>query len=67
MQRSGVPSRAGQIGQKVQEMTGGRHWLTLTSIGLSLAAFLAGKRSLGLFFGMWPPMIQAFRASARRR
>jgi hypothetical protein len=38
------------------------HLLTLGSIGASIALFLAGKRQLGIFIGLWPPTFQALKA-----
>jgi hypothetical protein len=38
------------------------HILTLGAIGASVALFLAGKKSAGIFVGLWPPTFQALKA-----
>lgn len=38
------------------------HILTLSAIGASVALFLAGKKSAGIFVGLWPPTFQALKA-----
>lgn len=38
------------------------HILTLGAIGASVALFLAGKKSAGIFIGLWPPTFQALKA-----
>jgi hypothetical protein len=38
------------------------HILTLGAIGASIALFLAGKKSAGIFVGLWPPTFQALKA-----
>ena len=38
------------------------HILTLGAIGASIALFLSGKRSAGIFVGLWPPTFQALKA-----
>ena len=40
------------------------HVLTLASIGGSIALFASGKRSLGIFIGLWAPTFQALKAAA---
>jgi hypothetical protein len=40
------------------------HILTLASIGASLALFFAGKKSAGIFVGLWPPTFQALKSVA---
>ena len=42
------------------------HMLTLGSIGASIALYLAGKKELGIFIGLWPPTFQALRSSAEK-
>jgi hypothetical protein len=37
------------------------HWLTLASIGASIALFAAGKKNAAIFVGLWPPTFQALR------
>jgi hypothetical protein len=39
------------------------HWLTLASIGTSVGLFIAGKRELAIFIGLWPPTFQALRSA----
>ena len=38
------------------------HILTLGSIGASIALFLSGKQTAGIFVGLWPPTFQALKA-----
>ena len=40
------------------------HILTLASIGGSLALLFAGKKSAGIFVGLWPPTFQALKSVA---
>lgn len=40
------------------------HVLTLASIGGSIALFASGKKSLGIFIGLWAPTFQALKAAA---
>lgn len=37
------------------------HVLTVASIGASIALFLAGRKDLAIFIGLWPPTFQALR------
>lgn len=62
-----IESRAGMVEQKMREKTGMSlfHWLTLGSIGASIALFAAGKKHLALFIGLWPPTFQALKAARR--
>ena len=62
-----VESRAEMMDQKAREKTGMSlfHWLTLGSIGASIALFAAGKKNLALFIGLWPPTFQALKAARR--
>jgi hypothetical protein len=41
------------------------HWLTIGSIAASLGLFIAGKKQLGIFVGLWPPTFQALRSGYR--
>ncbi len=41
------------------------HWLTIGSIAASVALFIAGKKNLAIFIGLWPPTFQALRANYR--
>ena len=43
------------------------HWLTLGSIGASIALFAAGKKNLAIFIGLWPPTIQALKAASENQ
>lgn len=37
------------------------HWATIGSIAASVALFIAGKKNLAIFIGLWPPTLQALR------
>lgn len=37
------------------------HVLTIATIGASIALYLAGKKQLAIFIGLWPPTCQALR------
>jgi hypothetical protein len=43
------------------------HWLTIGSIGASVALFLAGKKNLAIFIGLWPPTFQALKAASESK
>ncbi|HYP28007.1 MAG TPA: hypothetical protein VE262_14925 [Blastocatellia bacterium] len=43
------------------------HWLTLGSIGASIALFAAGKKDLAIFIGLWPPTFQALKAASENK
>jgi hypothetical protein len=43
------------------------HLLTLGSIGASVALFLAGKKDLAIFIGLWPPTFQALKAASQTK
>jgi hypothetical protein len=53
--------------QKVEERTRRStgmnilHWATFGSIAASVALFIAGKKNLAIFIGLWPPTLQALR------
>ena len=38
------------------------HFLTIGSIGASLALFFSGNRQAGIFVGLWPPTFQALKS-----
>jgi hypothetical protein len=40
------------------------HILTIGSIAASIALYLSGKKSLGIFVGLWPPTFEALKAAA---
>jgi hypothetical protein len=66
--RDVVESTFKSMDERSKQATGtsALHWFTLASIGASVALFIAGKRDLALFIGLWPPTIQALRASSRQ-
>jgi hypothetical protein len=37
------------------------HVLTIATIGASIGLYLAGKKELAIFIGLWPPTFQALR------
>ncbi len=41
------------------------HWLTIGSIATSVGLFIAGKKNLAIFVGLWPPTLQALRSGNR--
>ena len=61
-----VESTLRTIDQSTKTATGTSlfHILTVASIGASLALFFAGKKSAGIFVGLWPPTFQALKAVA---
>lgn len=42
------------------------HILTIGSIVASIAFYASGKKSLGIFIGLWPPTFEALKAAAER-
>ena len=40
------------------------HVLTLASIGASISLFIAGRKDLAIFVGLWPPTFEALRAAS---
>jgi hypothetical protein len=38
--------------------------LTLASIGASVSLFIAGRKDLAIFIGLWPPTFQALKAAS---
>ena len=54
------------VDQSTKQATGVSlfHILTLASIGASIALFLSGKKSAGIFVGLWPPTFQALKSVA---
>lgn len=63
-----VDSGAHELEHQARRVTGASalHWATLVSIGASITLFLAGKRELAIFVGLWPPTFQALKANAER-
>ena len=63
-----IDSTAKSFDSQSKRMTGSSalHWATLVSIGASITLFLAGKRELAIFVGLWPPTFQALKANAER-
>jgi len=59
-------SMARRLDEPVKRTTGLSlfHWLTIGSIGASVALFLAGKKNLAIFIGLWPPTFQALKAAS---
>jgi hypothetical protein len=55
-----------QMDRSVKDATGVSlfHILTIGSIGASIALYVSGKKSLGIFIGLWPPTFQALKAAA---
>ncbi len=43
------------------------HMLSLASIGASVSLFLAGRKDLAIFIGLWPPTFEALRAASENR
>ncbi len=64
-----VDSGANELEHQSRRVTGASalHWATLISIGASITLFLAGKRELAIFVGLWPPTFQALKANAEHR
>ena len=62
-----VETKARQLDQMARQKTGMSlfHWLTLGSVGASIALFAAGKKNLALFVGLWSPTFQALKAASR--
>lgn len=57
-----------RMDESVKQSTGVSlfHILTIGSIGASIALYLSGKKSLGIFVGLWPPTFEALKAAAER-
>ena len=64
--RDVVESTLRTIDQSTKAATGTSlfHILTVASIGASLALFFSGKKSAGIFVGLWPPTFQALKSVA---
>lgn len=64
-----VDSTANDLEHQSRRVTGASalHWATLISIGASITLFLAGKRELAIFVGLWPPTFQALKSNAEHR
>lgn len=62
-----APDVAESTLQRAEEVSRARtgmgvlQWLTLGSIAASVALFIAGKKQLAIFIGLWPPTLQAMR------
>lgn len=61
-----VESAVRSLDQSTKSATGTSlfHILTVASIGASIALFLSGKKSAGIFIGLWPPTFQALKSVA---
>lgn len=61
-----VESALRSIDQSVKDATGTSlfHILTLGSIIGSIALYASGKRSAGIFVGLWAPTFQALKTAA---
>ena len=57
------------IDQPVRETAGVSlfHVLTLGSIGASIGLYLAGKKELAIFVGLWPPTFLALKAASENQ
>ena len=64
-----VEKAARSIDETVKSGTGLSlfHVLTLGSIGASIALYLAGKKELAIFIGLWPPTFQALKAASQTK
>jgi hypothetical protein len=64
-----VERTARSIDETVKKGTGLSlfHMLTLGSIGASIALFIAGKKDLAIFIGLWPPTFQALKAASQTK
>jgi hypothetical protein len=64
-----VEHAARSIDEKMKQGTGLSlfHLLTLGSIGASIALFMAGKKDLAIFIGLWPPTFQALKAASQTK
>ncbi|MFP5262927.1 MAG: hypothetical protein ACLGJB_13560 [Blastocatellia bacterium] len=64
-----VERTARSIDETVKKGTGLSlfHMLTLGSIGASIALFIAGKKNLAIFIGLWPPTFQALKAASQNK
>ena len=64
-----VESIIRQLDESVKDSLGVSlfHVLTIGSIAASIALYASGKKSLGIFIGLWPPTFQALKAAAENR
>lgn len=55
-----------RIDESVKNSTGVSlfHILTISSIAASIILYASGKKSLGIFIGLWPPTFEALKAAA---
>ncbi len=61
-----IEQAARRIDEPVRRKTGMSifHVLTLASIGASISLFIAGRKDLAVFVGLWPPTFLALRAAS---
>lgn len=61
-----IEQAARRLDEPVRRKTGISifHVLTLASIGASISLFIAGRKDLAIFIGLWPPTFQALRAAS---
>lgn len=64
-----IEQAARSVDEKVKQGTGMSlfHVLTLGSIGASIALYIAGKKELAIFIGLWPPTFQALKAASQTK
>jgi hypothetical protein len=64
-----VERTARSVDETVKQGTGLSlfHILTLGSIGASIALYMAGKKDLAIFIGLWPPTFQALKAASQTK
>jgi len=64
-----IEQAARNVDEKVKQGTGMSlfHVLTLGSIGASIALYIAGKKELAIFIGLWPPTFQALKAASQTK
>ena len=62
-QQDVLESTKNRIEDYSRERTGmsALHVLTIATIGASIGLYLAGKKDLAIFIGLWPPTFQALR------
>lgn len=62
--RDAAESMLKTVDKSTQKSTGVSlfHILTIGAIGASIALFLSGKKTGGIFVGLWPPTFQALKA-----
>lgn len=62
--RDAAESMLKTVDKSTQKSTGVSlfHILTISAIGASIALFLSGRKTGGIFVGLWPPTFQALKA-----